>query len=401
MSEVPLQVVIDLVREAIDPQRVAQGKERQTKVWLGQSPDYLPLLLGHTERFFEDFKEDRTWKMAEHELRGGVVCKEMRDFPHYTFLEQQADPEKMLYEMLWEILSWARSGSDAVLSVRAYYLRTFESAFGMEVERSEESHAYVREFLPAEQVYDLEPGNVFERGMFPMAAACIEVMKERLPEGVHIFPGDTGGPLSLAEALRGNEIWYDFYDRPDDVRALIRRCTALCKEAAYWYKGKIGDPRHQTYHGSLFQAKGGVRVVGDSIVNISPEMHREFVIDGIEEIFAEFDGGWFHSCGYFPDHLDDLLAVPGMTAINFGNPEQWPDFEETVRRIIEAGKIYYGAWPRKPDEPMEDYLRRAVRAAGPERKGMIIFLQGDGPFPEPQETMELWHRLQDEEFPGT
>jgi len=400
MSDVPLQAVIDMVAEAVDPRRLALGKERQTKVWLGESPDYLPLLLGHTERFFGDFKEDRTWKMAEHELRGGAVCKEMWDHPHYTFIEQMEDPEKMLYEMMWEILSWARSGSDAVLSVRAYYLKTFASAFGMEIERSEESHAYVRRHLPPEQVYPLVPGSVFERGLFLKVAECIDLMKERLPKGVHIFPGDTGGPLSLAESLRGNEIWYDFYDRPEDVRELIAKCTALCKGAAYWYKERIGDPRDQTYHGSLFQAKGGVRVVGDSMVNVSPEMHREFVIDEIEEVFREFDGGWFHSCGYFPGHLDDLLAVPSMTAINFGNPEQWPDFEETVRKIIDAGKVYYGAWPRKADEPMADYLRRAVRVAGPERKGMIIFLQGDGPFPEPQETMDLWHRLQDEGVSG-
>jgi len=345
-----------------------------------------------------DFKEDRTWKMAEHELVGGVVCPEMCDYPHYTFIEQQNDPAKMLYEMLWEILSWARSRSDAMLSVRPYYLRTIDSALGIEIERSEESHAYVRKFLPAEEVYNLDPGNIFERGLFPKIAECIELMKERLPEGVRIFPGDTGGPLSLAESLRGNEIWYDFYDRPEDVRALLVQCTELCKQAAYWYKERLGDPRDQTFHGSLFQAKGGVRVVGDSIVNVSPEMHREFVIDGIDEIFAEFDGGWFHSCGYYPNHLDDLLAVPALTAINFGNPEQWPDFEKTVTRIIAAGKIYYGAWPRRPAEPIERYLRRAVRTAGPKRNGMIVFLQGEGPFPEPAETMDLWHRLQDEEW---
>ena len=399
MSETPLSAVIDLVVQAIDHERLALGRERQAKVWLSQSPDYLPLLLGHTERFFEDFKEDRTWKMAEHELRGGVVCPEMWDFPHYTFLEQQDDPEKMLYEMMWEILSWARSGSDAMLSVRPYYLRTFESALGIEVERTEELHAYVREFLPAEEVYDLDTGAIFEKGLFPKVVECIDLMKERLPDGVNIFPGNTSGPLSLAASLRGNDIWYDVYDRPEDMRALIKKCTKLCKDTAYWYKEKLGDPRDLTYHGSLFQAKGGVRVVGDPLVNVSPEMHREFVVDEIDDVFAEFDGGWFHSCGYYPDHLDDLLAAPAMTAINFGNPEQWPDFEETVREIIAAGKVYYGAWPRKPGEPMEDYLRRAVRVAGPERKGMIVFLQGDGPFPEPQETMDLWHRLQDQEFP--
>ena len=399
MSNVPLQQVLDLVAAAVDLHRIALGKERQAQVWLGQSPDYAPLLLGHTERFFKDLKEDRTWKMAEHELRGGAVCREMWDYPHYTFLEQQDDPEKMLYEMLWEILSWARSGSDAMLSVRPYYLRSIECALGMRIERNEETHASTPEYLPVETVYDLDTTGVFERGLFPKIAECIDLMKQKLPEGVHIFPGDTVGPLCLAEAIRGNEIWYDFYDRPEDVHELIAKCRKLCMEAAYWYKEKIGDPRTVTYHGSLYQARGGARVVNDSFVNLSPEMHRQFVIDAIREIFREFDGGWFHSCGSFKAHLDDLLAMPEMTTINFGNPEQWEDLEGAIRKIKSAGKVYYGAWTRQPDEPMEAYLRRAVRLLGPERNGMILFLQGDGPFDEPQKTMDLWQRLQDEEFP--
>lgn len=127
-------------------------------------------------------------------------------------------------------------------------------------------------------------------------------------------------------------------------------------------------------------------------------MHREFVADEIRKVFGEFDGGWFHSCGRFEAHLDHLLAMPELTAINIGNPEQWPDLDAAVRKIKAAGKVYYGAWPRRPDEPMEDYLRRAVRLLGPDRNGMIIFLQGEGPFPEPRETMDMWQRLQDEEF---
>ena len=394
--EPPLQELIDLVREAINPVVIEDGKRRQAAVWCGEETDYLPLLLGHTEYHFKDFKEDRSWKMAEHKLRGGVVCREMWDFPHYTFSEQQDDPLKMLYEMLWEILSWARSRSDAVLSVRPYYLRSIESALGVELVRSEETHVYVSRHLTREEAYGLEPGNLFERGLFPKIAECIDLMKEHLPEGVHIFPNDTGGPLVLAESILGDALWYDFYDRPDDVCAFIRKCGDLCKEVARWYKQKLGDPLDQTYHGPLFQARGGVRVVNDSIVNLSPAMHREFVFDAINDVFEEFSGGWFHSCGVFQAHLDDLLAVPALTAINFGNPEHWPDFETVVRRIIDAGKIYYGSWPRKPGESMKDYLRRAVRTAGPDRRGMNIFLQGEGPFPKPEETMALWHRLQDE-----
>ena len=396
MVDAPLRAVIDLVNEAVDEERLALGKRRQAKVWLGESPDYLPLLLGHTERFFGGSGEDRTWKMAEHELRGGAVCREMGDYPHYGVAEQLDDPGKMLYEQLWEVLSWARSRSDAQLSVRPYFLRAFESACGIELTVSDESHVSAAAPLTKEEVYDVCIDGIHNRGLFPRIRECVEFMKAHLPHGVQIFPGDTSGPLCLAESLRGNEIWYDFYDCPDDVRELLRKCADVCIATAHWYKKLLGDPRDRSYHGSLFQARGGTRVVDDSFVLISPELHRDFVEDEIRRVFREFDGGWFHSCGEFEAHLERLLELPEITAINFGNPEQWPNFEHAVTQIIAAGKVYYGAWPRKPDEPMADYLRRAVEVAGPERKGMIIFLQGDGPFPEPQATMDLWHRLQDE-----
>lgn len=396
MDTVPLSALIELVNEAVDEERLALGKRRQEQVWKGKSPDYLPLLLGHTERFFGDLPEDRTWKMAEHELRGGAVCREMWEFPHYSFAEQLEDPAKMLYEALWEILSWARSRSDAQLSVRAYFSRTISSALGVEIEINEATHVSVSKTLSKEEVYRIQTEGIHEKGLFPKVRKFIGFMRENLPRGVHIFPSDTSGPLCLAETLRGNDIWYDFFDCPELVHELLRKCADMSISTAYWYKGLLGDDREQTYHGSLFQAKGGVRVVDDSLVLMSPEMHREFVEDEIGRVFREFGGGWFHSCGEYESHLDNLCSVPEITAINFGNPEQWPDFENAVRQIIAAGKIYYGAWPRKRGENMEDYLRRAARVAGPERKGMILFLQGDGPFPEPRETMDLWHGVQDE-----
>jgi hypothetical protein len=74
------------------------------------------------------------------------------------------------------------------------------------------------------------------------------------------------------------------------------------------------------------------------------------------------------------------------------------DLDDAVSRIVRAGKVYCGAWARKPGEDMESYLRRAIKAAGPEKKGLIICLQetAEQPLPHPEETMEMWHRLQDE-----
>ena len=136
-------------------------------------------------------------------------------------------------------------------------------------------------------------------------------------------------------------------------------------------------------------------MVDDSSVSISADLHREVVLPRIRRIFQEFGGGWYHSCGHYPHVIDNLLSAPEITAINFGNPELWPDFEETVGRMVQSGKVYYGAIPVRDGEAPEPAMRRILEAAHG-RRGLIVMLKGEGPWPEPRQTMDLWHRLQDE-----
>ena len=81
-----------------------------------------------------------------------------------------------------------------------------------------------------------------------------------------------------------------------------------------------------------------------------------------------------------------LCDTPGLTAINLGQPEMW-DHEHVVSQCHENGMIYYGYWLRRPDESMEDYLRRGVALCGPERNRAILFMKANPPWktnwPEP------------------
>ena len=97
--------------------------------------------------------------------------------------------------------------------------------------------------------------------------------------------------------------------------------------------------------------------------------------------------------------------TPEITTVNMGEPEMW-DLLQTVRELYQNGKLYYGGWPRHPGEPIETYLRRGVELCGAERNQAILFAMGErfaekgsDPWPEPTETMHLWHKIQDEMFP--
>ncbi|MBI2439878.1 MAG: hypothetical protein HYV35_00725 [Lentisphaerae bacterium] len=392
-SPVPLDRIVALVEQAVDPAVVERGRARQAAVWRGDEPDYLPLLLGHTE---EGTPHERRWKLAEHQLMGGVRAPEFDAYPHYSLAEQVDSPEKMLSEYLWEILSWARSRSDAQLAVRPYFINSLPEAFGARVEMNEQSGFVITDRPAKEALRDLDPERLVHGRLFSRVLECAALFRARVPRGVRVFPTDTGGPFVTAQALRGDAIFTDFYDDPEFVGALLDKCADICIRAGRLLKRAVGEDETSGYHGALYMARGAIRVVDDASTNISPEFHRELVLPRIRRVFAAFGGGWYHSCGVYRGHLDHLLAAPEITAFNFGNPEMWDDFNAVIGRIVRAGKVYYGGLPVRPGEQLERAMRRILRQTGGQRKGLILMLNGKGPWPQPEESMNLWHRLQDE-----
>ena len=189
----------------------------------------------------------------------------------------------------------------------------------------------------------------------------------------------------------------DMFDDPQFIHDALDFCTEVHRYMGHIYKRAIGADGTCAYDGSLYMAGNGLKVVDDSSVLISPQQHAEFVLPRLARCFENFGTGWYHCCGNFADKLDQILEIPKLRAVNFGNPEMW-DQDDAVARIEQAGKVYYGGWGREPDEPLESYLRRAILIAGPEKRGLIIMLHETHgqPLPHPERIMELWHRLQDE-----
>ena len=399
MYSPPIEKVLALLEDAIDPQVIEAGRRRQEDVWLGKIPDYLPLLLGYMPANAGGLRHDRRYQHAEHELVGGIVVEELEQYPHFNLIEQFTDPEKMLYEALWDMIGWARARSDAQLSIRNNFLDwVLASAFGMNPRFDEVETPWAVDHLEKSKLGELTIEGMENHDLIQRSLKFIEYFNRHLPKHVHQYTSDSGGPLSQTNYLFGNEwLWTDFYDDPDFINKALYFCTEVHKYMGDIYKKAAGENGRYSYNGPLFISGNATKVVDDCNVMLSPAHWKRFVKPRISECFEYFGTGWYHSCGHFPEKLDLLLEIPHLRAINFGNPEMW-DQDDAVKRIIRSGKIYYGAWCRKPDEKLEDYLRRALLATGGEKKGLIIFLHETHgqTLPHPEKIMELWHKLQDQ-----
>jgi hypothetical protein len=120
-------------------------------------------------------------------------------------------------------------------------------------------------------------------------------------EGVTVSPAQLRTPLDFAHELRGNDLFTDFYDHPDEVNALLDFCTDSI----------IQVYRHlQDEFSILKTAPGGTWGVvfgrdtlwlnGDPVDLISNPLAKKFFIPSIEKLVAEIGGILLHhhSIGY-------------------------------------------------------------------------------------------------------
>ena len=398
MKKLDLNAVKGLAEEAIDLDRLKQGRQRQQLVAQKKVPDYAPLLLGHTQNYVGKLKDNRSYKLGDHVMCGGCPVPEIEDYPHVDFARQIASPEAMLYEALWELLSWARTPGDAQLSIRPNLVFILPTCFGMKYHLNDQGGAWFSQPITIDQALDTDLDDIQNLGDVPLVLEHLRFFKDNVPPCVEISCPIAVGPLSQTDYIIGESIWMLFYENPEKLRSLIDKITDAMIKLLKLYKQVIDEPLDTLWTGPLYLSPGGVKVSNDSMVMLSPEMFRDFIQPANTKLYKTFSGGLHHSCGFYPDHLNVLCETQGLATINFGQPELW-DMPDAVSRIYQSGKFYYGPWIRLPGEPIEDYLRRGVELCGPQRNRAVLFAKGPGPWPQPAHTMDMWHNLQDTMFP--
>jgi len=360
------EVVLERLGEP-DPRRET-AYARQRAVWRGEEPDYLPLLCESV---------GQPW-----------------DGRDYTLAEQAIDLDKMLHEALVVVERQLPVKSDSVLSIRPQFgVGTLTTPFGCEYELSAKYGApWVLTHPPKERLAWLEP-EVLDLQLGPHRWACLFtecfslVLGDRLP----VYMADTQGPFDIAHQVRGHDIFTDLYDDPPFVHHLMELTTHVYIEVSRQFKNALDEPDSSGHHsGNLAMEDCGVRLCDDSGVLLPPALLEEFVFPYHQRALAAFGGGWVHFCGRAPQLVDGYLQIPEVKALNFGQPEMY-DPAEIMPRVLEAGKLYYGAWPSLPGESREDHFARITACLGGEKRGLILtYPAGEAV----DDVLRAWHAAQ-------
>jgi hypothetical protein len=161
----------------------------------------------------------------------------------------------------------------------------------------------------------------------------------KLSEAVWIYHPDLQGPVDIAELLLGEHLLLGFYDRPDEVRAVLDIITrTYIRFMKRWFElvPPRGDGRYSAHWERLIP--GQIMLRGDSLVNLSPEVYDQFVRPCDERILAEFGGGAMHYCGKADHCLERMTAGPLLRHVNSSQPDL-NDPAKLLAFTVDRGRI--------------------------------------------------------------
>ena len=190
------------------------------------------------------------------------------------------------------------------------------------------------EVPPSVITHPLEGGDVstadlpqidVSKGRLPTVIGAMEVLKREIGDEIALY-GLICGPFTLALHLRGNNIFLDMFDKPEEVKELIMYCA------------EIGSTMSKIY---LEHGADVVAVVDPMTSQISPEHFEEFVTAGINHVFDTIrEAGGLSSIFVCGDVTRNLEIMCGTKADNISVDEQI-DMSD-LRRLAETNNKSFG-----------------------------------------------------------
>lgn len=203
-------------------------------------------------------------------------------------------------------------------------------------------------FASIDEVEDLAPPPL-DAGLMPEMLSMMRYYRERLPDWVHLVSPMAGGAFSTSLELRGSDMLIEMVERPEACRRLIDLCTELHIDVEREFRRISGEP--DDVHVSSFGILAtGFRSGDDSMVNLSPDMIRDFCIPTYRRTCDALPGrGHVHFCTLAHSRFDHVFPVfaasddVDVVSTQFG-VEYYVDHIDDLRGRLAVEAFYGGAY---------------------------------------------------------
>jgi hypothetical protein len=250
-------------------------------------------------------------------------------WPRIPYREVFRDPAKMLVSELMQVYEGALLKDDRVFTIRANYgLILTTSILGAEYWQDEDNMPWpmpvesldtVREII-ARGTPDLNNG--IGKQVWETEAYFRETLAQysKLAQTVRIGHPDPQGPFNFAVNLGGAAIFEATIEDPPLVHDLLDFSVLLYIAVIQKHRAITGEKPDEGYKFGC-RHRGGGCIPDDSGVMLSPQMYREFCKPYNARVATALNGALGHFCGKGTQFYEEMIDTPGITSINFGNPE--------------------------------------------------------------------------------
>ncbi len=283
---------------------------------------------------------------------------------HATLRERWMDVEYQSRLALCRAANWVHAGDQIPLLTPNLGPASFAAVLGCEMGFAENTtwvHPMLDEWdEEALAGIALDASNEYYRTLVALHGRLAEMGEGKFLVGV---TPQLGGGDTLA-AIRGQEaLCFDLIERPEAVKPWVEHFARL---QCQWYDVLYGAATR----GGRTPTGGWLGMIGDGKCYIpqsdfsalvSPGMYREILRPGVAIETAHMDRSIYHLDGLQAlNHLDAVLELPDVHAVQWGPPPQHWDWHEWVgvyQRIQKAGKAFIVYVPARDLPELFPHLR--------------------------------------------
>ncbi len=172
-------------------------------------------------------------------------------------------------------------------------------------------------------------------------------------------------PLDLAEALRGNQIYYDFTDHPDELHDLLDFCAdatiRFAEDITLLARRYLSE---ETY--GLWYLEGNINMSEDIACMISPELYREFGAPHTQKVINHFGKGYMHTHSRAMYMVREICSLKNVVSLWLAADPNQPVPVQCLDRLIEDAQSACLAIDCSSYEELENVFDAA-------RKGNVSF----------------------------
>ncbi len=151
------------------------------------------------------------------------------------------------------------------------------------------------------------------------------------------------GAMDIANIARGNEMFYDFYEYPEELHELLDFCAKAARFTLTRQMEMAGKYMDGVITGFDIWLPGNStgHLSEDASVMISPEQFREFALPHTNKITAGFDHVFMHTHSVGVHNIPEIAKIDNVDNIEISNDPNAKRSMELYRELAEdlEGKV--------------------------------------------------------------